>query len=156
MRFGSIERAILGQPEVGAGVILGGSGLDWLPRVVGRSRALEICLGVDDFDAKNAELYGYINRALPDAESDAFVDRLAHRIASFPKFPLAQTKFMVNNRAGVPNPLHIRQTQEVFMQDVADPETKEHIPKLFAAGLQKDGEFELNLGENLGNLDIKI
>jgi enoyl-CoA hydratase/carnithine racemase len=154
MRFGSIEKAVLGQPEVGAGVIPGGSGLDWLPRLVGRSRALEICLGSDDFDAKTAELYGYINRAVPDAELDAFVDRLAQRIASFPKFPLAQTKAIINNRAGVPNPLNIRQTQDIFMQTVAHPETKERIPKLFAAGLQKDGEFELNLGENLRHFDL--
>jgi hypothetical protein len=45
---------------------------------------MEAILGADDFDAETAERYGWINRALPDADLDAFVARLARRIASFP------------------------------------------------------------------------
>jgi len=45
------------------GLIPGGGALDRLPLLVGRSRALEIILGADDYDADNAERYGWINRA---------------------------------------------------------------------------------------------
>ena len=45
---------------------------------------MEAILGADDFSAEQAERYGWINRALPDADLDAFVARLARRIASFP------------------------------------------------------------------------
>src|SRR2546427_2047549 len=38
--------------------------------LVGRGRALEIVLGANDFDGDTAERYGYVNRALPDAELD--------------------------------------------------------------------------------------
>ena|SRR2546421_9105613 len=69
--------SLLAQPEVGFGVVPGGGGIDWLPRLVGRSRALEIIAGGQDFDADTAERYGWINRALPDDELDAFVDELA-------------------------------------------------------------------------------
>jgi enoyl-CoA hydratase/carnithine racemase len=77
MRFASAETAILAQPEVGFGVVPGGGGLDWLPRLTGRCRALEIITGAQDFDAGTAERYGWINRALPDQELDGFVDELA-------------------------------------------------------------------------------
>ena len=73
MRFASLERAIFGQPEVGAGMLPGGGGIERLPLLVGRARALEIILGSDDFDAATAAAYGWINCALPDAELDDFV-----------------------------------------------------------------------------------
>src|SRR5437867_551881 len=47
-----------------------------------RGRALEVFLGADDFPGDLAERYGYVNRSLPDAELDEFVDSLANRIAS--------------------------------------------------------------------------
>src|SRR5277367_4483529 len=74
LRFASREKAVFGQPEVGAGMFPGGGALERLPLLVGRARALEIILGSDDFDADTAALYGWINRALPDDELDAFVD----------------------------------------------------------------------------------
>src|SRR6202049_2646047 len=83
MRFASRENTRLGQPEVGVGVHPGGGGTERLPHLVGRGRALEIILGANDFDGGTAERYGYVNRALPDAELDRFVDGLARRIASF-------------------------------------------------------------------------
>jgi enoyl-CoA hydratase/carnithine racemase len=41
-----------------------------------------VLLGADDIRGDVAELYGYVNRSLPDAELDEFVDALATRIAS--------------------------------------------------------------------------
>src|SRR5881392_1112885 len=80
MRFASRDKAILSQWEVGAGLVPGGGPMARLPRLIGRGRALEVLLSADDVDGDLAELYGY-NRALPDAELDAFVDALAVRIA---------------------------------------------------------------------------
>jgi enoyl-CoA hydratase/carnithine racemase len=84
MRFAARENAILGQIEVGAGTLPGAGGVQHLARLLGRGRAMEAILGADDFGAEQAERYGWINRALPDADLDAFVARLARRIASFP------------------------------------------------------------------------
>ena len=80
---GAIGRAILGQPEVAVGILPGGGGTQRLPRLMGRSRALEVVLGCEDFDAELAERYGWINRALPAAEIGPFVERLARRIAAW-------------------------------------------------------------------------
>ena len=67
MRFASRQSALFGNPEVGVGLVPGGGALEWLPRLVGRSRALEIVLSGDDFDADIAERYGWVNRTLDDA-----------------------------------------------------------------------------------------
>src|SRR3984893_15043965 len=83
MRFASRQSALFGNPEVGVGLVPGGGALEWLPRLVGRSRALEIVLSGDDFDADIAERYGWVNRTLNDANLDSFVDALARRLASF-------------------------------------------------------------------------
>jgi len=95
MRFAALGRAVLGQPEVMVGIIPGGSGTQRLPRLVGRSRALEIILGGGDFPADLAERYGYVNRALPPEEVRPFVEQLAHRIASFPAEAIARAKAAV-------------------------------------------------------------
>ena len=95
MRFAALGRAVLGQPEVAVGILPGGSGTQRLPRLLGRSRALEIVLGADDFPADLAERYGYVNRALPPEELGPFVERLARRIASFPAGAIAHAKASV-------------------------------------------------------------
>ena len=85
MRFASREKAILSQFEVGAGVVPGGGPMARLPRLMGRGRALEVLLGADDLPGDLAELYGYVNRSLPDADLDAFVESLqpaSHRSTS--------------------------------------------------------------------------
>src|SRR6266576_1982020 len=92
MRFASRELTIMGHFEVGAGIVPGGAPMARLPRLIGRGRALEVFLGADDIPGDLAERYGYVNRSLPDAELDAFVDALAARIASFDKQANAETK----------------------------------------------------------------
>ncbi|MYV92281.1 enoyl-CoA hydratase-related protein, partial [Streptomyces sp. SID1034] len=52
-----------------------------MARLLGRARALELILGGELVDAELAERYGLVNRAVPANEIDAFVDRLARRIA---------------------------------------------------------------------------
>ena len=99
MCFAAVGRAIFGQPEVAVGLVPGGGSTQRLPRIVGRGRALEVLLGCDDFSAEMADRYGYINRALPADELTSFVERLAHRIASFPAHTIAHVKAAVDQGA---------------------------------------------------------
>src|SRR5262249_28790477 len=103
MRFASREKAILSHFEVGAAVVPGGGPMARLPRLMGRGRALEVLLGAEDIRGDLAELYGYVNRALPDAELDGFVDALANRIASFDKRALRDTKRLTNDASLPPD-----------------------------------------------------
>src|SRR5258706_11386886 len=74
MSFASREKAVLSQWEVGVGLVAGGGPMARLPRLIGRNRALEVLLSSDDIRGDVAEAYGYVNRSLPDAALDDFVD----------------------------------------------------------------------------------
>jgi enoyl-CoA hydratase/carnithine racemase len=82
MRFAVRQNAILGPPEVGFGISLGVGGVQHLGRLLGRGHGGGP--GCGRLRRRRAERYGWVNPALPDAEPDAFVARLARRIASFP------------------------------------------------------------------------
>jgi len=85
MRFASREKAVISQWEIGGGLVPGGGPMARMPRLIGRGRALEMLLTGEDISGDLAERYGYVNRALPDAELDLFVDKMARRIAGFDK-----------------------------------------------------------------------
>ena len=120
LRFASKKRAIFGQPEVGVGVVPGGGALEWLPRLVGRSRALEIVLSANDFDADTAERYGMVNRAIADADLDQFVEAFASRIASFDKRALGAAKKLIG-RIGIPDGRDMEASNRVFFEALAWP-----------------------------------
>jgi len=65
----------------------------------GADAALEVLLGSNDLSAELAERYGYINRALPAHELTPFVEKLAHRIASFPPHAIGHIKAAVDTGA---------------------------------------------------------
>lgn len=151
MRFASREKAILSQWEVGAGLVPGGGPMARLPRLMGRGRALEVLLGADDIPGDLAERYGYVNRALPDAELDAFVDGLAQRIASFDKQAIAETKRLVDV-ASLPPDAEIAPEWEAFMAALARPAAQTRIKALMERGFHKPGDVETRLGHHVGQL----
>ncbi|MDA0179630.1 enoyl-CoA hydratase/isomerase family protein [Solirubrobacter phytolaccae] len=97
LRFASLERTAIDQPEVSKGLVPGGGAIGRLPALAGRARALEVILGSGVLDGATAERYGVVNRALPDAELDAFVDDLADRLARIDRTVLATTKALVDH-----------------------------------------------------------
>ena len=151
MRFASREKAFLSQWEVGAGLVPGGGPMARLPRLIGRGRALEVLLGADDIPGDVAELYGYVNRAFPDAELDSFVDALAERIASFDKHAIAETK-RLTNLADLPPDSEIEPEWNAFMTSLARPATQARIKKLFERGYHKPGDVESRLTYHTGQL----
>ena len=151
MRFAARENAILGQIEVGVGAAPGAGGVQHLARLLGRGRAMEAILGADDFDAETAERYGWINRALPDAELDAFVARLARRIASSPADGVLTAK-QVLNEVTMPAADAIRADAVRFRQLVTSDAATGRTAALFTQGLQTRGPLELDLGDRIGAL----
>ncbi len=152
MRFASREKAVLSQFEIGAGFTPGGGPMARLPGLVGRGRALEILLSGEDIDGALAERYGYVNRALPDAELDGFVDALARRIASFDKQSLVDIKHLVNANT-LPSDESIGENWSSFITSVQRPAAQRTIPKLMALGLQTNPDVETNLGKYVGEIN---
>ena len=151
MRFASREKAILSQWEVGAGLVPGGGPMARLPRLIGRGRALEVLLGADDIDGELAELYGYVNRALPDSMLDQFVDGLARRIASFDKQAMAETKRLVDI-ASLPMNSEISPEWGAFVASLGRGAAQHRIRKLMERGFHRPGDVENRLGYHVGQL----
>jgi len=148
MRFASTEKALLAQIEIGCGAFPGGGGTERLPKLIGRARALEVILSGQDYNADIAERYGWVNRSVPDAELDGFVENLAKRIASFDSKPLAQAKSIVNERIGLPDTEELRATEHKFFAALGYPESQARIQSMFEKGLQTH-DYEYNLADNI-------
>jgi enoyl-CoA hydratase/carnithine racemase len=151
MRFASHEKAVLSQWEVGAALVPGGGPMARLPRLMGRGRALEVLLGADDIPGDLAQIYGYVNRSLPDAELDGFVDALATRIAAFDKDAIRETKRLVDV-ASLPPDIEIAPEWDAFLASVKRPAAQERISKLMQQGFHKPGDVETRLGHYVGQL----
>jgi enoyl-CoA hydratase/carnithine racemase len=151
MRFASREKAVLSQWEVGAGLVPGGGPMARLPRLIGRGRALEVLLGADDVSGDLAERYGYVNRSLPDAELDEFVDKLARRVASFDRQAIAETKRLVN-LASLPPDSEIAPEWGAFIDSLGRNGARDRIRKLMDRGFHQPGDVETRLGHYVGEL----
>jgi enoyl-CoA hydratase/carnithine racemase len=152
MRFGALGRAILAQPEVALGILPGGSGTQRLPRLMGRSRALEVVLGCADFPADVAERYGYLNRALPPDELRPFVDSLARRIASFSAeaVRLAKQAVLEADRDVVPG---LIEEAHLFSQTLATEEAQKRMGRFLEIGGQtRELELPWELDEVVAKL----
>ena len=141
MRFASRQTAIFGNPEVGVGLVPGGGAMEWLPRLVGRSRALEFVLSADDFDADIAERYGRVNRTLDDGALDSFVDALTRRLASFDRKTLATAKAQIN-RFGMPTAAEFQSSNDAIFPMLAWPDAQARRGKLRSIGYGVRSDFD--------------
>jgi enoyl-CoA hydratase/carnithine racemase len=148
MRFASRENTVLGQFEVGVGVVPGGAPMSRLSRIVGRGRALEILLVADDLDGPRAEQYGYVNRVIADDRLDAEVDTMASRLARFDHEAIARTKGHVD-RVTLPPDSEFPQATADFRELFARPAQLAQWARLQELGLNTDSDLERSLGRRV-------
>ena len=150
MRFAARESAIFGQPEEGFGLVPGAGGIQHLTRLMGRGRALEVMLSAEDYDAEQAERYGWINRALPAGALGDFVRSLARRIAGFPAAGRVALKERINAIALAP-PDDFRRDSDLFLECARNPEAQSRIQNAMKRGFQTRAA-EMSLGRLVGDL----
>jgi enoyl-CoA hydratase/carnithine racemase len=151
MTFVSREQAVISQWEVGVGMVAGGGPMARLPRLIGRSRAMEVLLGSDDISGDLAEAWGYVNRSLPDADLDGFVETLARRIANFDKWSISNTKRLVN-AASLPADVEMASGWEACIASVRRPTTQARLKEFRDFGFHQPGDAENRLGFYLTKL----
>jgi enoyl-CoA hydratase/carnithine racemase len=150
LRYASREEAFFSQPEVQIGLVPGGGGSDRLARLLGRDRALETILTGHDYDAERAEQYGWVTRAVPDADLDDVVNTIATRIAGADKSAVLGARAQIN-RSTLPPVADLRTSWAEFAESVTWPGFQARVPQLGKAiaeiGLE---EIEQNLGHYAG------
>jgi enoyl-CoA hydratase/carnithine racemase len=144
------QDVIISQWEVGVGMVAGGGPMARLPHLIGRNRALEVLLSSEDIRGEQAEAYGYVNRALPDAELDAYVEALATRIARFDKWAIANTKRLVNT--SLPPDVELAAGWDACIASLGRPAAQDGIKALMDQGFHKPGDVENRLGYYVGQI----
>lgn len=151
IRFASREKTILGQMEIGFGAVPGGGAAGRLPALVGRGRAFEILLGGADFDGDTAERYGYVNRAIADADFVEFVDAYARRVSHWDHRAIGEIKAFVNEYTRLPDTEYPRHS-DAFWSAVGTPGFQSVTKALFEAGLQQKSDLEYRLGTDIADV----
>lgn len=145
LRFASRENTLLGQFEVGIGLVPGGGPMARLARLVGRGRALEILLVAEDFDGPRAERYGYVNRLIADDRLDEEVDDIVARLARFDHDALARTKSYVD-RVTLPDESELGPPLADFRELFSRPAQQAQWARIQELGLNSDSDIERSLG----------
>lgn len=141
MSFAAVEKGKLSQCESLMGIIPGGGATQYLTEKTTRGRALEIILGAELFDAATAERYGWINRAIADAEIDEFVWRLAHNIAALPEGVIGVAKEVLTPKT---NAAGFKAEHEGWAKPAFTPKVAEIMKWTMANGGQTvAGELEI-------------
>ncbi|KAA2241261.1 enoyl-CoA hydratase [Salinarimonas soli] len=119
------DNARFGQPEIKLGVMPGAGGTQRLTRIVGKAKAMELCLTGRMMDAQEAERSGLVSRVIPAAELMAEAMKTAETIASM-SLPIAMmTKESVNRAYETTLAEGIRFERRVFHAMFATADQKE-------------------------------
>lgn len=105
MRFATLDSKFC-FPEASSGFLPSGGGTTRTALAAGPARALEVLLSSRDFSGEEAERYGLINRALPKADLDRYVDDLVSRIARRSRPTITMNREVINRVfAGMVDPV---------------------------------------------------
>ncbi|MDR3477330.1 MAG: enoyl-CoA hydratase-related protein [Gammaproteobacteria bacterium] len=98
------DTASLGQPEIKLGVIPGFGGTQRLARLVGRGRALDLCLTGRMLKAPDALLYGLVTEVVPAADLENRAIQILESLSQLA--PIALQSIMTVIYEGCDLPLH--------------------------------------------------
>ncbi len=119
------DNAKFGQPEIKLGVMPGAGGTQRLTRIVGKAKAMELCLTGRMMDAQEAERSGLVSRVIPAADLMAEAMKTAETIAGM-SLPIAMmTKESVNRAYETTLAEGIRFERRVFHAMFATADQKE-------------------------------
>lgn len=127
------DTAQFGQPEITIGTIPGIGGTQRLPRLVGKTKAMELCLTGRMMDAREAERCGLVARVVPAENLREEAIALAQKIASFSQPVVQMVKEAVRAAENMPLMNGIRFEKELFQSTFDLEDQKEGM----AAFLEK-------------------
>ena len=119
------EKAKLGQPEMGLGIIPGSGGTQRLPRLVGPSKAKQLIFTGEIIDAKTALEIGLVDRVVPPYQLMEEAKKMAATMASKPKVALALAKSAINQGLDMDLQDGLSYEIECFAQCFATKDQKE-------------------------------
>ena len=119
------EKAKLGQPETGLGIIPGSGGTQRLPRLVGPSKAKQLIFTGELIDARTALEIGLVDKVVPPDLLMEEAKKMAATIASKPRVALALAKSAINKGLDMDLQDGLSYEIECFAQCFATEDQKE-------------------------------
>ena len=119
------DNAKFGQPEITIGTIPGAGGTQRLTRLVGKSKAMEMCLTGRMMDAEEAERAGLVSRVVPLADLMPEVMKVAHRISELSRPAIMMAKESVNKSYEMSLAEGIKFERRLFHSTFATDDQKE-------------------------------
>jgi enoyl-CoA hydratase len=119
------DTAVFGQPEVLLGTMPGAGGTQRLARIVGKSKAMEMCLTGRRLDAQEAERAGLVSRVVPVAELRAEAIKIAAKIASLSLPAVMMIKESINAAYEMPLAEGLRFERRAFQSTFATEDRRE-------------------------------
>jgi enoyl-CoA hydratase len=96
------EKAKLGQPEIKLGIMTGFGGSQRLVRLVGKARAMQLCLLGEPIEASDALEWGLVAGVVPAESLMPEANLLAQKLASYPPIMLKYTLEAINTASDLP------------------------------------------------------
>jgi len=119
------DNAQFGQPEITIGAIPGAGGTQRLTRLVGKSKAMEMCLTGRMMDAAEAERAGLVSRIVPVDELVDEAIKTAEKIASYSLPTVMMAKDAVNSSLNTTLTEGIKVERHLFHSVFATSDQKE-------------------------------
>ena len=119
------DSAKFGQPEITLGILPGAGGTQRLTRIVGKSKAMDLCLTGRMMKAEEAERAGLVARVVPDNELIDQAMEAAKTIASMSQMATMITKESVNRAYETTLSEGIRFERRMFHATFATEDQKE-------------------------------
>ena len=119
------DNAKFGQPEITIGTIPGAGGTQRLTRLVGKSKAMEMCLTGRMMDAEEAERAGLVSRVVPLADLMSEVMKVAQRISELSRPAILMAKESVNKSYEMSLAEGIKFERRLFHSTFATEDQKE-------------------------------
>ena len=116
------DDAMFGHPEVRVGTMPGAGGTQRLPRIVGRTLALDLLLTGRPLTAEEALRSGLASRVVPRTALLATARSVAQQMAALPGDVQRMIKAAVRGAAELPLELGLRLERQLFHRSLAGPE----------------------------------
>jgi enoyl-CoA hydratase len=128
------ERAVFGQPEILLGIIPGGGGTQRLGRLVGPSRAKELCITGRQVRADEALRIGLADEVVPNEELHSRALALAAECARGPVLAQAFAKQAIDRGLSTSLAEGLRVEQELFVESFRTEDSQIGVKSFLAHG----------------------
>jgi enoyl-CoA hydratase len=119
------DTAKFGLPEITLGTLSGIGGTQRLTKLIGRAKAMEMCLTGRTMDAREAEQSGLVARVVPAAELMAEAVKTAEKIASYSRLAAMMVKEAVHRADETPLQEGLRFERRLFQASFSTHDRKE-------------------------------